>query len=76
MESSNLGILDVNSSARFAENYFERFEIWCLTKNKAANRQGAHLLNFIGNDAYELVKTSAYPNPRISLSYEVLKGLL
>ncbi|VDP57174.1 unnamed protein product [Schistosoma curassoni] len=69
--------LDIHSDFDAFENYFERFEIWAMTKgdDKDVNIV-AHFLTFIGKEAYSLLKTLALPEKPISLSYTTLKDLL
>ena len=77
MELCNLENLNINASAREFEDFLERFEIWCLTKkDMKEEKKSAFFLNFVGKDAYALIKNLAFPDTPIALSYEVIKGLL
>ena len=59
---SALEKLDINASARDIEDYLERFEIWCMAKvNVKEDTKPALFLNFIGKDAYALIKNLTYP---------------
>ena len=74
MESNlSLGNLDLNYSHEVDE-YFERFEIWCITLNDLdEKKKAAYFLNAIGKSAYSTVKTLTFPDSPISLSYKELK---
>ncbi|VDP75612.1 unnamed protein product [Schistosoma curassoni] len=59
------------------EDYFERFEIWAMTKEDDEDVNiVTHFLTFIGKEAYSLLKTLALLEKSISLSYTTLKDLL
>ncbi|CAH8598496.1 unnamed protein product [Schistosoma curassoni] len=69
--------LDIHSTSEAFEDYFERFEIWAMTKKDDEDFNiVAHFLTFIGREAYSLLKTLAYPEKPISLPYATLKELL
>ncbi|VDP64874.1 unnamed protein product [Schistosoma curassoni] len=70
-------LLDIHSDFGAFEDYFERFEIWAMTKvdDEDVNIV-AHFLTFIGKEAYSLLKTLALPEMPISLSYTTFKDLL
>ena len=75
--NSTIEPLNINCSAREVEDYFERYEIWWLTRKDAEDdKKCAHFLNFAGKDAYSLIKNLAFPDPPISLQYDKLKQLL
>ncbi|KAF7257701.1 hypothetical protein EG68_11093, partial [Paragonimus skrjabini miyazakii] len=77
MDSCPVEFLNIHNSSREIEDYFERFEIWCLTgKEMKAKKKAAHFLTVIGKDAYSLVKNLSFPDSPISLPYESLKKLL
>ncbi|VDP82883.1 unnamed protein product, partial [Schistosoma curassoni] len=70
-------LLDIHSDLDAFEDYFERFEIWAMTKeDDEDNNIVAHFLTFIGKEAYSLLKTLALPEKPVSLPYTVLKELL
>ncbi|VDO83954.1 unnamed protein product [Schistosoma curassoni] len=69
--------VDTNSTSEAFEDYLERFEIWSMTKKDVkGDKIVAHILAFIGREAYSLLKTLAYPEKPISLPYATLKELL
>ncbi|VDP38981.1 unnamed protein product [Schistosoma curassoni] len=69
--------LDIHSTSEAFEDYFERFEIWVMTKEDAEDVNiVAHFLTFIGKEAYSLLRTLATPEKPISLPYTTLKELL
>ncbi|VDP84748.1 unnamed protein product [Schistosoma mattheei] len=69
--------LDIHSTSEAFEDYFERFEIWAMTKEDAEDvNTVAHFLTFIGKEAYSLLRTLAMPEKPISLPYTTLKELL
>ncbi|CAH8503598.1 unnamed protein product [Schistosoma guineensis] len=69
--------LDIHSTSEAFEDYFERFEIWAMTKEDDEDVNiVAHFLTFIGKEAYSLLRTLAMPEKPISLSYTALKDLL
>ncbi|VDP57132.1 unnamed protein product [Schistosoma curassoni] len=69
--------LDTHSDFDAFENYFERFEIWAMTKEDDEDVNiAAHFPTFIGKEAYRLLKTLALPRKPISLPYTALKELL
>ncbi|CAH8653056.1 unnamed protein product [Schistosoma rodhaini] len=69
--------LDIHSTSEAFEDYLERFEIWSMTKkDMKGDKIVAHFLTFIGQEAYSLLKTLAYPDKPISLPYTTLKELL
>ncbi|KAH9579048.1 hypothetical protein MS3_00002510 [Schistosoma haematobium] len=68
--------LDILSTAGAFEDYFERFEIWVMTKDDEDVNIVAHFFTFIGKEAYSLLRTLAMPEKLISLSYTTLKELL
>ena len=69
--------LNVNASAREIEDYFERFEIWNITrKDVKDDRKTAFFLSAVGKEAYALVKNLAFLDSPISLLYEKLKDIL
>ncbi|VDP89104.1 unnamed protein product, partial [Echinostoma caproni] len=77
MNSTPLEFLDLNCSARDIEDYFDRFEIWWLTRSKPdEEKKSAFLLNAAGKNAYTLIKNLAYPSPPVSVPYDDLKSLL
>ncbi|VDP70814.1 unnamed protein product [Schistosoma curassoni] len=66
--------LDIHSTS---EDYFERFEIWAMTKEADEDVNiVSHCFTFIGKEAYSLLKTLAMPEKPISLPYTTLKELL
>ncbi|VDP54596.1 unnamed protein product [Schistosoma curassoni] len=69
--------LDIHSTSEALEDYFERFEIWVMTKedDEVVNIV-AHFLTFIGKEAYSLLGILAMPEKPISLPYTTLKELL
>ncbi|VDP62830.1 unnamed protein product [Schistosoma curassoni] len=69
--------LDIHSGFGAFEDYFERFEIWAVTKEDAEDVNiVAHFLTFIGKEAYSLLRTLAMSEKPISLPYTTLKELL
>ncbi|VDP58518.1 unnamed protein product [Schistosoma curassoni] len=55
--------LDIHSDFGGFEDYFERFEIWAMTKEDAEDVNiMAHFLTFIGKEAYSLLRTLAMPD--------------
>ncbi|VDO84521.1 unnamed protein product [Schistosoma curassoni] len=69
--------LDILSTSEAFEDYFERFEIWVMTKEDDEDVNiVAHFLTFIGKEAYSLLRTLAMPEKPISLPYTTLKELL
>ncbi|VDP25663.1 unnamed protein product, partial [Schistosoma curassoni] len=69
--------LDIHSTSEAFEDYFERFEIWAMTKEDDEDGNiVAHFLTFIGKEAYSLLRTQAMPEKPISLPYTALKELL
>ncbi|VDP44715.1 unnamed protein product [Schistosoma mattheei] len=65
-------LLDIHSDFDSLEDYFEKFEIWAMTKEDDEDVNiVAHFLTFIGREAYSLLKTLALPLP-----YTALKELL
>ncbi|VDO58678.1 unnamed protein product [Schistosoma curassoni] len=70
-------LLDIHSDRDAFEDYFERFEIWAMTKedDEGVNIV-AHFLTFIGKEAYSLLKTLALPEKLISFSYTIFKDPL
>ncbi|VDP84649.1 unnamed protein product [Echinostoma caproni] len=77
MNSTPLEFLDLNCSARDIEDYFERFEIWWLTRSKSdEEKKSAFFLNAAGNNGYTLIKNWAYPSPPVSVPHDDLKSLL
>ncbi|VDP92285.1 unnamed protein product [Echinostoma caproni] len=76
MNSTPLEFLDLNCSARDIEDYFERFEIWWLTRSKPdEGKKSAFFLNAARKNAHILIKNLDYPSPPVSLPYEDLKSL-
>ena len=74
---SALEKLDINASARDIEDYLERFEIWCMTKgNVKEDTKPALFLNFIGKDAYALVRNLTFPDSPIAMPYEKIRNAL
>ncbi|VDP69605.1 unnamed protein product [Echinostoma caproni] len=77
MNSTPLQSLDLKYSARDIEDYFERFEIWCLTRSKPDDKKkSAFFLNAAGKNAYTLIKSLAYHSPLVSVTYEDIKSLI
>lgn len=77
MNSNSLESLDLNCNARDIEDYFERFEIWWLTRSKPdEEKKSAFFLNAAGRKAYSLIKNLAYPAAPVTVEYEKLKSLL
>ncbi|VDP55781.1 unnamed protein product [Schistosoma curassoni] len=69
--------LGIHSTYEAFEGYFERFEIWAMTKEDDEDVNiVAHFLTFIGKEAYILLKTLAMPEEPIPLPYTALKELL
>ncbi|KAH9587143.1 hypothetical protein MS3_00000041 [Schistosoma haematobium] len=69
--------LDIHSTSEVFEDYFERFEIWAMSKEDDEDVNiVAHFLTFIGKETYSLLRTLAMPEKPISLSYTALKELL
>ncbi|CAH8584758.1 unnamed protein product [Schistosoma margrebowiei] len=69
--------LDIHSTSEAFEDYFERFEIWVMTKEDDEDINiVAYFLTFIGKEAYSLLRTLAMPEKPISLPYTTLKALL
>ncbi|VDP62424.1 unnamed protein product [Schistosoma curassoni] len=69
--------LDIHSTSEAFGDYLESFEIWGMTtKEVEGDKIVAHFLTFIGRVAYSSLKTLAYPEKPISLSYATLKELL
>ncbi|VDP63532.1 unnamed protein product [Schistosoma curassoni] len=59
------------------EDYFERFEIWAMTKEDDEDVNSiAHFFTFIVKEAYSFLKSLALREKPISLSYTTLKDLL
>ncbi|VDP89684.1 unnamed protein product [Echinostoma caproni] len=57
--------------------YFERFEIWWLTRSKPEEKKkSAFILNAASKNAYTLIKTLAYSSPPVSVPYDDSKSLL
>ena len=74
---SALEKLDINASARDIEDYLERFEIWCMAKgNVKEDTKPALFLNFIGKDAYALIKNLTFSDSPISMPYEKIRNAL
>ena len=74
---SALEKLDINASARDIEDYLERFEIWCMTKgNVKEDTKPALFLNFIGKDAYALIRNLTFPDSPIAMPYEKIRNAL
>ena len=74
---SALEKLDINASARDIEDYLERFEIWCTAKvNVKEDTKPALFLNFIGKDAYALIKNLTFPDSPISMPYDKIRNAL
>ena len=74
---SALEKLDINASARDIEDYLERFEIWCMAKrNVKEDTKPALFLNFIGRDAYALIKNFTFPDSPIPMPYEKVRNAL
>ncbi|VDO90956.1 unnamed protein product [Schistosoma curassoni] len=72
-----LGRLYIHSNFAAFGDYFERFEIWTMTKEDVEDVNiVAHFLTFIGKEAYSLIKTLAFPERPTSILYETLKKLL
>ncbi|VDP29806.1 unnamed protein product [Schistosoma curassoni] len=69
--------LDIHSDFDAFEDYFEKFEIWAMTKedDEDVNNVG-HFLTLIGKEVYNLLKTLSLPDKPISLPYTNLKELL
>ncbi|VDP95104.1 unnamed protein product [Echinostoma caproni] len=77
MDTCNLEILDIHSNSRYAEDYLERFEIFCLTRKSVnGEKEIAHFLSAVGKEAYALIKTLTFPESPIQLKYKELKDLL
>ncbi|VDP53380.1 unnamed protein product [Schistosoma margrebowiei] len=69
--------LDIQSTSEAFEDYFERFEIWVMTKEDDEDVNiVAYFLTFIGKEAYSLLRTLTMPEKPISLPYTTLKELL
>ncbi|VDP07279.1 unnamed protein product [Schistosoma curassoni] len=69
--------LNIFSDFDAFEYYFERFEIWAMTKEHDEDVNiAAHFLTLIGKEAHGLLKTLALPEKPISPSYTTLKELL
>ncbi|VDP52169.1 unnamed protein product [Schistosoma curassoni] len=69
--------LGIYSTSEAFEDYFERFEIWAMTKEDDEDVNIiAHFLTFIGKESYSLLRTMAMPEKPISLPYTALKELL
>ncbi|VDO86147.1 unnamed protein product [Schistosoma curassoni] len=69
--------LDIRSDFGAFGDYFERFEIWAMTKEDAEDVNiVAHFLTFIGKGAYSLLRTLGLLENPILLSYTTLKDLL
>ncbi|VDP51066.1 unnamed protein product [Schistosoma mattheei] len=65
--------LDIHSTSEAFEDYFERFEIWVMTKEDDEDVNiAAHFLTFIGKEAYNLLGILAMPEKPISLPYTTL----
>ncbi|VDP70177.1 unnamed protein product [Schistosoma curassoni] len=61
---------DIHSTSEAFENYFERFEIWSMTKEDDEDVNiVAHFLTLIGKETYSLLRTLAMPENPISLPY-------
>ncbi|VDP39248.1 unnamed protein product [Schistosoma curassoni] len=61
-------LLDIHSDFDAFEDYFERFELWVMTKEDDEDVNiVAHFLKFIGKEAYSSLKTLALPYKPISL---------
>ncbi|VDP48968.1 unnamed protein product [Schistosoma curassoni] len=70
-------LLDIHSDLDAFGDYFERFEIWAVTKEDDEDVDiVVHFLTFIGKEACSLLKTLALPENLISLPYTTLKELL
>ncbi|VDP04532.1 unnamed protein product [Schistosoma curassoni] len=68
--------LDIHSDFDAFEDYFERFEIWAMTKEDDENVNIVDFLTFIGKEAYNILKTVALPENSILLPYTALKELM
>ncbi|CAH8485474.1 unnamed protein product [Schistosoma haematobium] len=69
--------LDIHSASEAFEDYFERFEIWAMTKEDDEDVNiVAHFLTFIVKEAYSLLRILTMPEKPISLPYTTLKELL
>ncbi|CAH8620819.1 unnamed protein product [Schistosoma intercalatum] len=69
--------LDIYSDFDAFEDYFERLEIWAMTKEDDEDVNiVAHFLTFIGKESYSLLKSLVLPEKPISLSYTTLKDLM
>lgn len=77
MDLCRLESLNIALAARECEDYFERFEIWWLTrKDLKEDKKTVNFLAIIGKEAYSLIKNLAFPEPPVSLSFEAIKELL
>ncbi|VDO92926.1 unnamed protein product [Schistosoma curassoni] len=69
--------LNIHSISEAFEDYFERCEIWAMTKEDDEDvNMVAHFLTFIGKEAYNLLRTLTMPEKPITLPYTTLKELL
>ncbi|VDP87214.1 unnamed protein product [Schistosoma mattheei] len=70
-------LLDIHSDFGAFDDYFERFEIWAMTKEDYEDFNiVAYFLTFIGKEVYSLLRTLAMPEKPISLPYTTLKELV
>jgi len=77
MITAEMEPLDINSTARDVEDYLERFEIWCLTKEDLSDEKKlANLLHFLGKPAFALLKNLAFPVAPMTLTLDKVKNIL
>ena len=77
MESSHIEPLSGNATARDLTDWFERFELWTVTrKDIRDSNKVAFLLTYIGKEIYTLIKDLAFPQPPKDCAYEQIKDLL
>ena len=70
-----IGKLDIHGQD--SDDWFERFELYCLTNDKITDtNKVAYLLTQAGGETYSLVKDLAFPTAPKDLSYDEIKCLL
>ena len=77
MQSCNLEFLDLHAPISDIEDYFERFELWCIAcKNVSEEQKTAVFLSVVGKSAYSVIKNLAFPKKPVSLPYDDIKKLV
>ena len=69
--------LDINAGTTEIEDNPERFAIWCMAKsNVKEDTKPGLFLNFIGNDAYVVIRNVTFPDSPFSMTYEKIRNTL